>query len=487
MGQFIQVGPFEQKPRTSFLMGQAFGNAAQNAGQMYLQSKIQSMLEGKQQAASARGIASLYPEQYRQQVESAYSQIPLAYHGEGLKQAHEFVGTPGIDFSNGVPASILGRGGANQIQTPQMQTQQMQQPPQQMPNVPESLMGGQQPVQVQQNTQPPTPTAVAANIDALQRMGQGLPPNMQQAQGNVAPMGQAPNAEQQPPQPENIPLEDLTAPEVNRVLSLIPKKSDREAFIKSVENARKTAKAERSEERAEEDLSLKRRKTNAIERAEQRAEEKDPKEFLKSLENQYSSTLRKRPIYKEMERQAGKLQPASVYKKYLTDRLGLPPGFLFNDQEQVLDKLGNQLLQGVSSAYDQARILQTEVETYIKANPSLLNTPEGLQKLARISMALDDITEKKWKYGNEIRKEARSKGERLPEDLPSIVLEKEADYVEEAGEKIRDIMATKGVEQEYKEHQMISKNELKSLPIGTRVKKGEKIYEITPRGPEEVK
>ena len=107
--------------------------------------------------------------------------------------------------------------------------------------------------------------------------------------------------------------------------------------------------------------------------------EKDQRDYVKQVNKSYEATLRKKPIYKLMEEKAGEIKPMSVYRKYLSERWGAPPGTVFNSTEQVLDKMGNQLLQGVASSFDQARILQTEVESYIKANPSLLNTPEGMQ------------------------------------------------------------------------------------------------------------
>lgn len=215
--------------------------------------------------------------------------------------------------------------------------------------------------------------------------------------------------------------------------------------------------------------------------------EKAPREYLEGLTHQYESTLRKKPIFKNIESLAGKIGPGSVYKKYLADRWNLPVGMVFDDVGQVVDKLNAQLGQGVSGDYQQTKILQVQMDTYLKTNPSLLNTPEGMQKLARISMALDDIVEKKWKAGQDIRKEARKKGEALPEDLADQVVGKEQEYVIETADKIRDIMSVKGVQPTFNQGQMINKNEIMDLPIGSKVKKGEKIYQRTPIGIEEVK
>lgn len=71
MGNFIQIDPrmFDRGPRTSMLVGQAIGNTAQKAGDLFLQGKVQNMLARGQQRESAKGIASLYPREYQKQVE----------------------------------------------------------------------------------------------------------------------------------------------------------------------------------------------------------------------------------------------------------------------------------------------------------------------------------------------------------------------------------------------------------------------------------
>lgn len=230
-------------------------------------------------------------------------------------------------------------------------------------------------------------------------------------------------------------------------------------------------------------------KAGREERAEVREIEKEPKKYIKEINQKYESTLRKRPIFKTMEKSAGKLQSASVYRKYLSDRWGLPAGSVLNTTEQVIDKLGNQLIQGVSGSFDQARILQTEVETFIKANPSLLNTPEGMQKLAKISIALDDIAEDKWKYKNELVKSYKSQNKTLDDDIENSILEKEPEFVEKATNKIEQIMSKAGIERpELAIGNTIEKKDLSDLPIGSKIrqKSTNKIFEKTIDGMKEV-
>lgn len=166
---------------------------------------------------------------------------------------------------------------------------------------------------------------------------------------------------------------------------------------------------------------------------------------IKKVNDEYNATLKKRPIYRIMESKAPELQSTSTLRRYLMDRLNLPPGVMLNPTSEVLEKVSQQLLRGITAEYSGAgRILQSEVENYVKSNPSLLNSPEGMQKLARISMEFDNIAEKKWQLKNQIVKEYRARKEMLPEDLDTQILERSKDFEEEAFKKIEDIMSVQG-------------------------------------------
>jgi hypothetical protein len=187
------------------------------------------------------------------------------------------------------------------------------------------------------------------------------------------------------------------------------------------------------------------RREEREQRKEIRELEKEPKEYIKNLDEEYNSTLRKRPIYKAISSKAIELQPKSVLQKYITDKFDLPAGMILNEPQQAIDKLSLQLLRGIGNDF-KGRILQSEVETFLKSSPSLLNTPEGMQKLAKISMALDDVAEERWKAKNEIVKEYRSRKEPLPEDIEAQVLERSAGFAEKAYDKVTDIMSQKGLQ-----------------------------------------
>lgn len=175
--------------------------------------------------------------------------------------------------------------------------------------------------------------------------------------------------------------------------------------------------------------------------------EEEQRGVIKKVNDDYNSTLKKRPIYRLMESKAPELQSTSTLKRFLMDKFNLPAGLMLNPDSEVLEKVSQQLLRGITADYSGAgRILQSEVDNYIKSNPSLLNSPEGMQKLAKISMEFDNIAEKKWRLKNQLVKEYRSRKESLPEDLDTQILEMSKDFEEEAFKKIENIMNVKGMQ-----------------------------------------
>lgn len=175
--------------------------------------------------------------------------------------------------------------------------------------------------------------------------------------------------------------------------------------------------------------------------------ETEQRGVIKKINDDYNATLKKRPIYRIMESKAPELQSTTTLKRFLMDKFDLPPGLLLNPDAEVLEKVSQQLLRGITAEYSGAgRILQSEVENYVRSNPSLLNSPEGMQKLAKISMEFDNIAEKKWQLKNQIVKEYRAMKEPLPEDIDTQILERSKDFEEEAFKKIEDIMNVKGIQ-----------------------------------------
>ena len=198
---------------------------------------------------------------------------------------------------------------------------------------------------------------------------------------------------------------------------------------------------------------------------------------IKKINDDYNATLKKRPIYRIMESKAPELQSTTTLKRFLMDKFDLPPGLLLNPDAEVLEKVSQQLLRGITAEYSGAgRILQSEVENYVRSNPSLLNSPEGMQKLAKISMEFDNIAEKKWQLKNQIVREYRARHETLPEDIDTQILERSKDFEEEAFKKIENIMNVKGLQSAQQARAM----EQSKFQIGQTVQSLPKPSEVPP-------
>jgi hypothetical protein len=59
------------------------------------------------------------------------------------------------------------------------------------------------------------------------------------------------------------------------------------------------------------------------------------------------------------------------------EKLGLPLSLAGNPDSEVFEKLSNELVTGVGAAFGTSRILEFEVETFVKTIPTLMNSKEG--------------------------------------------------------------------------------------------------------------
>ncbi len=282
---------------------------------------------------------------------------------------------------------------------------------------------------------------------------------------------------------QNAPIPDLTAPE-----SKIPQYE--QGSTKDLENRRARVIDDYNEEK---DPLVKKEIYSTVKDLnkqilDQKKEERENKlanykleaeqrEVIKKVNDDYNATLKKRPIYRIMESKAPELQSTTTLKRFLMDKFDLPPGLMLRPDAEVLEKVSQQLLRGITAEYSGAgRILQSEVENYVRSNPSLLNSPEGMQKLAKISMEFDNIAEKKWQLKNQLVKEYRARKEMLPEDLDNQILERAKDFEEEAYKKIENIMNVKGMQTP----QQMQAMEQSKFQIGQTVEALPKPNEVPP-------
>lgn len=449
MVDVINVQNTPRKPSAGALFGSGFGQGVGQVSTAYLENKMKEMFIQREADKNLPMAKILAKKLGANPGEIEGISQMLARQPAIMGKIIEDLPMRGVQediAGGGIPANRLyGTGGGSGTedqgqpfesqQAPQQNfRQQTSGPPLQTPSsltpakapdpIPMRIVNGQvgpqniaQEMAAQQRT--PSVQESLQSVQAPQQTAAMTPPRPQQP-------GQAP----QPQGQETIPFEQITPQQLQEYVRTLPAKA-----VKPVIDAWNKAQDVR---RKEEELALKRTKTFF-------EVEKTPREFIKQLNTDYGKALKQRPIYKLMESKAPEIQKGSVARRFLMDRFELPAGMMLNPTEEGIDKVAQQLLRGISADY-KGRILQSEVENYMRSNPSLLNSPEGMQKLARMSMALDKMTEKKWHLKNEIVAQHKKEGQPLPEDLESEILEKAPDYSDEAYYEIEKIMGVNGVQ-----------------------------------------
>jgi hypothetical protein len=431
--QFIPPAYTQRPQGMSSKVGQALGQTLQGATNLYLQNKIQGYFDEQktaQQMASrskgAKALAALPQFKNTPGLEELLTSVPEQHWAPLLQQVEESnIGSMNL----GGDISSLLRG----------------QPATQLPSQP--VQGSQQMAQ-QPPLQPlPTSATTAANLSAAQRASPAMAPYSPEF---LAQMTQVPPAVAQMPGATS-PEQELTQGQKPILLGDLP-----EEHYQALRNrlGSNTAKKEADKIRKSQIMTTAAQtKTETNRKREERESEshavlmeKEPREYIKKLNDEYNSSLKKRPIYKTLESKAPELQKGSVLRKYLMDKYDLPAGFMLDKTGEVLEKLSQNLLRGISADY-KGRILQSEVENYLKGVPSLANTPEGIVQLSKISLEMDKLSEMKWKLANEIKKDYRARGERLPEDLETQVLEKSEKFADDVYKNIENIIGSKQLQE----------------------------------------
>ena len=192
--QIQHLQQYAQQPKTSYLIGQAFGDTLGSAGKMYLQGKMQNYFQGlqdqreasveqnqREQSARAYGSLTGNPGTVQQLM-----QIPASQHLNFMK---EFGGGGVNDMitsgTRGQAPQHVAPLGLSYDNRPMTQRQ--------------SIQGPQEAIQGPQEAPKATPTSTAANIAQAQRMG--VTPEDSQELQNTQPAEQQQPIAGQPEQP----------------------------------------------------------------------------------------------------------------------------------------------------------------------------------------------------------------------------------------------------------------------------------------------
>jgi len=116
-------------------------------------------------------------------------------------------------------------------------------------------------------------------------------------------------------------------------------------------------------------------------------------------------------------------------------KLGIPLGVLGNPDAEQFEKLSQELMKNITGTYG-SRILQTEVVSFMKSIPTLMNSPEGQKRLIEQWKILNEGKKIYYDAYKDIRKETPN---RLPPDLHERVIDKAEERLDSLSEKFRQM------------------------------------------------
>ncbi len=154
---------------------------------------------------------------------------------------------------------------------------------------------------------------------------------------------------------------------------------------------------------------------------------KDNKDYTEKVLSGYESYKRDKAVLSQMAsiaKKEGSL-PAPMTVSFL-NKIGIPLGVLQNPDAEQFDKLSQELMRGISGVYG-SRILQSEVQNFMRSIPTLLNSPEGRK---RVIDQWNILNEGKKIYYDAYKDVRKQNPKRLPVDLHEQVIEHAEDKLD---------------------------------------------------------
>lgn len=146
------------------------------------------------------------------------------------------------------------------------------------------------------------------------------------------------------------------------------------------------------------------------------------KDFRKEVTSNYRDALETEMRLNRMEElnKSGTLtSPATAL---FLDKFGLPVSILGNPDSEEFDKLSKDLLKNIRT-YFGARINVVEVENFLKTIPTLMNSPEGRERIINNLKMLLEPRKLMFEEYRKLKDESKKTGKSLPVDLEESVLE----------------------------------------------------------------
>jgi hypothetical protein len=144
------------------------------------------------------------------------------------------------------------------------------------------------------------------------------------------------------------------------------------------------------------------------------------KEYREKILNGKEAYERDKGVLNQMQQIQEKGNLPKPLAASLLQKLGLPLGLLENPDAEQFEKLSQELMKNIMGTYG-SRILQSEVVSFMKSIPTLLNSPEGQKRLIKQWQILN---EGKKAYYDSYKEVQKSNPKRLPADLHEQVLER---------------------------------------------------------------
>lgn len=170
---------------------------------------------------------------------------------------------------------------------------------------------------------------------------------------------------------------------------------------------------------------------------------KDNKEYTEKVLNGYESYKRDSQVLDQMDQLAKKGELTSPFGNFVLQKLGLPLGILGNPDSEQFEKLSQELMKNITGTYG-SRILQTEVVSFMKSIPTLMNSPEGQKRLIKQWKLLNEGKKIYYESYKDVRKKTPN---RLPPDLHEKVIdasEKKLDKISDEFRKMNSFIDVKG-------------------------------------------
>ncbi len=172
------------------------------------------------------------------------------------------------------------------------------------------------------------------------------------------------------------------------------------------------------------------------ERKQEYKEQEPVRKFEEEAQNKIKAWHKQKNNLQFIAEHAREIGSHAGIRKKISETFGIPIGELLNPTEQVMDKIATQLAQNISSIFP-GRVLVSELEAYMRSNPSLLNDPIAMENIAKIMLESGKMAEEEYKSIRSLKKIYLDQGD-LFEEVEKVMAPK----YDSINEKINQIIGT---------------------------------------------